>query len=312
MIADPHELQRLRYVPDQDLLSRDFRDHASYEEQLRWSHNRAMHGAFGVRYGLQVTLDSSVLTKPRVKVEGGLAYDAFGRELILQRPATAPAPQRAPEDATLVLVLRYRDEGGARAAGNLAGAGCGAPAPAAAELAWLPAWRLRPLDGVPLGRLFQRGGAVRLDPDFRQPMARPLAKPRLGHGRTVAGATAWQLWQVDAGVAGQAQRVVLGLQVAIDTHAAGFTQPPCYFAWLQGGIVSEDATGVLRRFLQPLLCHLAEQTLTGFRFRVVPFGLSTVGKGNFLLAAARRQLAVCWLGIQMRTDDLPEVIHGHP
>jgi hypothetical protein len=91
-IVNPRELQRLRYTPGQDLLSRDFRDQGRFDEQLRWWHNRAMHGAFGVRAGLRVQ-PVETAPQPRVEVSPGLAYDSFGRELILFSRERAACPR---------------------------------------------------------------------------------------------------------------------------------------------------------------------------------------------------------------------------
>ena len=76
-----YEMQRLKYWQGQKLLSRDFRDQTSYEAQLRWWHNRALHNAYGVSYGFAVTLLDT-----RVRIDCGVAYDCYGRELVLQQP----------------------------------------------------------------------------------------------------------------------------------------------------------------------------------------------------------------------------------
>jgi len=84
---DRPELQRLRYWQGQMLRSRDFRDQAAIEAQLRWWHNRALHNAFGVVEGMEVTQDAS-----SVMVGRGLAYDCFGRELILVQEESIAVP----------------------------------------------------------------------------------------------------------------------------------------------------------------------------------------------------------------------------
>jgi hypothetical protein len=235
-----------------------------------------------------------------------VAYDAFGRELILPARRTVRFPDGAPDAGPQVLVIRFREDGGLASSGDLAGACRGAPAAPGAGLAWVPESRLRPADGVPLART---GDVGSLDPGFHPPAARPLARPRLGNGSTLAGGTAWEVWDLGT-------RAFLGLQVPIDTRAAGFTQPPCYFAWLQGGVESRfNAAGP--PFLLPWFPQLAEETLTGFRFRVLTFvwgdAQSLTQNRNLIIAHARLQLSVCWLGIQMRRDEelIPEVIHGH-
>jgi hypothetical protein len=223
-----------------------------------------------------------------VEVAPGLAYDAFGRELILAAPATLTVPEGPSEVEPRVLVLSQ-----------------------GAELEWMPASQVRALSGVPLARVTYDGGQAAADETFRAPAARPFARPKLGYGSTIAGATEWEIWDLEIG-----HRFLLGLQITLDTRAAGFTEPPCYFAWLQGGIehrLKPEEPGV---FL-PLYSHLAATTLTSFRFRVITVTLGTaVGSGGrtLLLSIARRQLSVCWLGIQMPSGEtpLPEVIHGHP
>jgi len=306
MIADPHEIQRLRYTPGQDLLSRDFRDQATFESELRWWHNRALHGAFGVRYGLRVKVLPGA-PEPTVAVGAGLAYDAFGRELLLPAPRTVRLPANSSNTGPQVLVIRYREDVPSRS--DLAGAcGCGTPAPQGAALAWVAERRLRPADGVPLART---GDVGALDPRFDPPAARPLARPRLGHGATLTGGTAWEVWNL-----GAEPGALFGLRVSIDTRAAGFTRPPCYFAWLQGS-VETSLTESGPKFPLPFFPEVAEESLTGFRFRVVTFVFGkpddAATNRNLILSRARLQLSVSWLGIQMRHDDepLPEVIHGH-
>src|SRR5262249_23851380 len=53
---EQRDLERLRYWQGQMLRSRDFRDQAAQQAELRWWHNRALHNAYGVVAGLGVTL----------------------------------------------------------------------------------------------------------------------------------------------------------------------------------------------------------------------------------------------------------------
>jgi hypothetical protein len=309
-IVNPRELQRLRYTPDQDLLSRDFRDQSRFDEQLRWWHNRAMHGAFGVRYGLSVRALTST-AEPQVEVEAGVAYDSFGREVILLAPRSLQVPAGPNETQPRVLVIRYRGHEGHRSSGGMGSGCCSGLAPQNGDLVWLQSQLLRPTDGVPLARVLYDDGEPLLDERFHTPAARPLARPRLGGGSTVAGNTKWEIWDL-----GLRRSFLVALQVSLDTRAAGFTEIPCYFAWLQGGLETRfDLEGP--PLLLPLYTHVAAATLTGFRFRVLTFalsrGVSSAAAQNLLLSMARRQLTVCWLGIQMRGDQdaLSEVTHEH-
>ena len=308
--VNARELQRLRYRPGQDLLSRDFRDQGRFDDEFRWWHNRAMHEAFGVRAGLSV----HAVTTPgeeRVDVDAGVAYDGFGREVILPAPATLPIPSGSGEADRRVLVIRYHSDDGDRTADALSSVWCHGSVRPKAELDWVLDRRLRPIDGVPLARVLYESGHPRFDAAFHPPAARALARPRMGSGSTVVGGTKWEIWDL-----GVRPGVLLALQVSIDTHAAGFTEPPCYFAWLQGGLETRlKADGPA--LLLPLYSHVDAATVTGFRVRVVTFAINrrmgAAGSHNALLALARRQLTVSWLGIQMTSahDAPPEVMHGH-
>jgi hypothetical protein len=277
----PAELQRLRHVPGQLLRSRDFRDQLANDDQLRWWHNRAVHDAVGVAAGLEVTLAAD---QQSVLVGQGVAYDRFGRALRLLRPRRLPLPAGA-EPLTLL----------ARAPSQAPG-GCvpGAAPHVEAELAWRATGPTGPSDGVALAILEFPPEGPRLVPVRR---SRPLARPRLGYGATPAAATPWELWPVGDDL--------FGLQVRIDTATAGFTEVPCYFAWLQWPRVGGT------RGLPPLLYqlvglqYLEEPAVDRFVFRVVvPLSrtLDGEGVGDGLLGFARgQQLSVCWLGVQ---DDL--------
>lgn len=293
MIADPHEIQRLRYRDGQDLLSRDFNDQVRFEEQLRWWHNRAAHGAFGVRNGLRVKLSGQV-----VAVERGLAYDCFGRELILPALRTLPIPPAPGDGSDRILVIRYRLSDDVPSPVELAGVCFGGPASQGADLAWIDARRLRAADGVPLARL-QYGEAPFLDPGFHPPLARPAARPPVGHGATPTGSTAWESWMVP-GV-----ETVTGLEVEIDTRAARFTDTPCYFAWVQGSIPITTPKDVAVHL--PLASYLADESPTGFRFRLlVPKLLSGSRQpSSNVLSLARQWLSVCWLGLQEQREGPP-------
>ena len=101
------ELERLKYWQGQKLISRDFRDQTSYEAQLRWWHNRALHNSYGVSYGFAVTLDTD-----RIQIDCGVAYDCYGRELILQAPreiALPPAPTEEFQSMTLLASFKTAD-----------------------------------------------------------------------------------------------------------------------------------------------------------------------------------------------------------
>ena len=335
---EKRQLERLRYRPGQDLRSRDFRELTAVEAQLRWWHNRAEHGAYGVRFGLQAVPEPQPLPASReataVMVSPGLAYDAFGRELVLARqtrlavpaspatpvgPGSGPAaPGATPAAATRVLTLRYTDADPAAAGAALEP--CGAPAPAAgtAELAWISTDRPRPADGVPLGKLRVEDGRLAWDLAFRQPLVAPILRPRFANGATLPGGTSWTFWTLSTG---ELPPFPVGLQVWIDTGAAGFTGRPCYFAWLQGKLNGDESP------LIPLVDHVGSTFPSGFFVHVLPlwpFDPNGARIRDLIqvqaswLQLARRNLSVGWLGIQMPAQavrPLPpsiEVSNGKP
>ena len=132
MFPDATEVERLRYRQGQRLRSRDFRDQAAVDAQLRWWHNRALHNAYGIAVGLvpEVSVDGA---ETIVTIGSGVAYDCFGRELVLQRDRVVRVPDR---DVNLTLVLRHRERAGDERV------------PHAADLVWQETARLTFRDGV--------------------------------------------------------------------------------------------------------------------------------------------------------------------
>ncbi len=228
------QLGRLAYWQGQELRSRDLRDQAGTLEQLRWWHNRAVHGVFGVSQRLSVTVDPAAPSV--VNVDCGLAYDCFGRELILRAPSTIPLPAVAgPQYLTL------SDSRGS------------------ATLVWIAQADFRVSLGVPLALFQVVQGAYLKDEVFRAPLARALSRPRLAAGSTVPGNTPWEKLPNDA-----------GLKVLVDTSSAGFTATPFYLTslnWQQENtafstpIVSVTNTSEVSFTLQLLLKDIGRELL---------------------------------------------------
>jgi hypothetical protein len=141
------------------------------------------------------------------------------------------------------------------------------------------------------------------------PRSRALSRPRIGYGATPAQGTPWEPWVV----AVPTLRGAVGLQVRIDTSAAGFTELPCYFAWLQWPRVAESHLPY-PVYLSLAFQYVEEPAIDRFVFRVaLPLGFLTSrstagsvassgrrirGEDEILGIARGQQLAVCWLGIQ--------------
>jgi hypothetical protein len=252
----PLELERLRHVAGQMLRHRDFRAQVRADADLLDWHQRAVHAASGIVKGLAAT----VTADGSVEVAAGLAYDCFGRALLVPEPRTIEPP---PAGTASTLVL------------------------ATGGLVWMPSECVRPRHGVAIA--FHDGAGLRLA--LRLPTTRVLAQPRIAAGVTPAGGTAWEPWLLP----GIRFARVIGIQVRVDTRAAGFTDVPCYFAWLQWpGVASahrpaEDYSAFGRQSVQ---LEAAE----GFTFRVALLR-DEQGELDVVLAHGER-MHVAWLGIQ--------------
>jgi hypothetical protein len=293
-----HQIERLRFIPGQDLLAADLRDLVAFHAQLGAWHNRAIHEAYGVRYGLR-----AVLGAQGVSVSPGLAYDAAGRVLLMVAARNVGLPDATTGEA-YVLVIHVPPAGPRSCTER--GLDLSAPV-----LSWRSERRWRSGGGVALCRLVPSGAAFTQDADFAPALARPLARPRIAAGTTVAGGTAWQLWQL-------ATRPVFipGIQVTVDTRASGFTRTPCYQAWLRGtlDLPYPNAPAGEKLYL-PLRMSVSQENAAGFRVRVhLQAGLAGGTNVPDLLTTARQRLSVCWVGIQEeeRNFSLLEVHHGHP
>lgn len=231
-LLGPTDPQRLRHHHGERLLLRDADDQAALDDQLRWWHNRALHHAYGVVEGLSVrAIDGSA--PPTVVVDAGLAFDAFGRELILADPREIEMPDSTGSRCLVIVASTSR-------VGEV-------------DLQWISIEQLDARSGVPLA--FDERAARPV------PRARPVARPRIGRGATIPGQTPWQLWTEEPA---EGERMLLGLEAAVDTSAAGFTDVPCYFVQVTGSMFSE-ATGL------PILPfgHVAAASRDGFVFRLL-------------------------------------------
>jgi hypothetical protein len=118
-----------------------------------------------------------------------------------------------------------------------------------------------------------------------------MARPYLANGSTVPGATQWVPWKNGD--------TLLGVQVDVDTSAAGFSRVPCYFAWLEG--FDPVALNAVPNVL--IFTHITQVKPDGFRFRIFAGREQQV---ILLALRSTRQLRlpfyVCWLGCESQAN----------
>lgn len=246
-----------RYWHGQRLEADDLRWQEHTFEQLRWWHNRAMHDAVGIAYGLEVAVGAG---PPRtVTVSPGLAYDGYGRELILTHDATLPLP--APPADGLLLVLVFTEPRREQACA----CGCTGHRAGTARLCWLPRISV-PCAHVPLARLL----GASLDPAFTRLFVRPLRRPQLATAETSRTNTPWEPWTVTGfDDTGRLVKKTVGVQTRVNTSAAGFTEVPFYFArhlWTQKSERQPD------RF-SPAFPSIGNPRADGFTYQLLMEGI---------------------------------------
>lgn len=318
------KLERVTYWEGQMLRSSDFLDIQRVESQRRWWHNRAMHSAYGVYEGFQAkAIDATPDQPASVQVSPGVAYDCFGRELVLECRATIQyLSQPIAPGNVRTLVVRYKAPLSRKQTDTVAAVCCfcaGAGATGNVEFVWIDCARTSPEQGVPLGMLRNVGAhQARFSPLITLPPKRPLARPHLATGSTVSGQTSWQPWDftlpADPLATQGSPPIELGVETTIDTSAAGFTEIPQYFAWLEGPIWNSRTL----QLVPALLPSLANESLGSFTFRLILMQIqdnavledldaSTLGSQLTLIQSAddfsdfaqQQGLYVSWLGCQM-------------
>jgi hypothetical protein len=141
---------------------------------------------------------------------------------------------------------------------------------------------------VALARLVPNGGVWQLDPGFGALPVRALTRPHLHCASTLPGNPPWALWRAPDPVTGH----VVGVQLHVDTSAAGFTRTPHYFAWLRGWDPTAAAFGPFLYFT-----HVANPTPTSFDFRWV-FVARELAAAAIARQGPSAAPTVLWLGCE--------------
>ncbi len=289
--SDQRQLERTRYWQGQMFQSRDLQGQVATDLQLRWWHNRALHQAYGVAFGYEAVPLQDGYILHGFEFAPGVAYDCFGRALVLLRHQKVLLPEN-PQRLPLTLVVRYRETAdfpNPRLTDGVCPTCCeDSMAEEHPEFVWALA-DPSPAMGVPLARVIynEKTRLPEVNTSFVLMTTEPLARPYLAAGSTLPGSTPWKLWST-------ADRV-LGFETLVDTSSAGFSQTPCYFACLANlDPVALDLVGTA------IFTHIADVKPNQFHFRII-----VGGQSDDTFAIVTRRLGpislpfnVSWLGCQ--------------
>ena len=295
MIVDAPQVRavRLRNDTGQRLLARDLQDEHDIQTWRRAVHVAALHDTWGIAIGFAATLGAG-----EAIVGPGLAYDCFGREIVLSHDQHVPGPVRPPDgedsDEELVLIVRYNADLGARAAR--------ADAFPCTDLGDRPgreeplfAWRQRGevrlgLEVPVLAARPTSEGLTGLDLGPRR-YARALTRPHIAAGATEA-TQSWEPWEEFGG------EWRPGLQTRVVTIDAGFVGQPYYLATLRAAPKIFAAIGQ-----NLLFTSIVNPGPDGFTFRVAQGRRANTDLAPPTINTAT--LRVDWIGVEPVSGCVP-------
>ncbi|MCL4870811.1 MAG: hypothetical protein KJ063_17775 [Anaerolineae bacterium] len=224
-------LQRPAFFEGQRLMADDLADVQTYHRELRWLHNRSLHN-WGIAFGLSVTGKQG---EKAVRLQGGLALDCLGRELILSDTQELPIPAVAGASggsgpATYYLTLRYAED--ADLVPEIRNGVCGTSGAVRRPEQPLVRWQDPDEDfqiglDIVVASIQVQNCQLRKDVSAAERRdALPAQQPYVAAGRTQAGQTTWRLWP-DA-------ENPFGVATTVATTKAGFRTTPRYQGHVMG------------------------------------------------------------------------------
>jgi hypothetical protein len=225
-------VERVRFVHGQRLPAADLTDAVAGELRRQELHVVAAHRTWGIASGLTVSGGTE-----SARVRTGVAYDVYGRTIVLHRSPIVSVPARLVNAADAVELVASWSE-------------CGP------TVTFVPAGAARPGLDVPLARFELSGGELG-DPDLSvRRYVRSLAVPRIGSGvvtLTVPSST----------------NPRKPFSATIDTTIGGFASTPTYV--LTTTVDPADAATLAQDFLGPFV-SVASPTQKDFAVEVHLFG----------------------------------------
>lgn len=230
-------LERPSFFDGQLLAAADLTAIYDYHREMRWLHNRALHG-WGIALGLRVKGAAGDRT---VTVTPGYAIDCQGHDLVLASQSTLQVPPVAGAagggSAFYYLTASYLTDAqlspSETGQGDCASGGA-VRLPEEPLLRWqdpsdasVPSLRYRRGLDLVLASVWVKGCKIAKAISFADRRDLHAAtQPYIAGASTPGGATAWSAWPSVASMQGVSARV--------DTSAAGFGTTPAYTAQVNG------------------------------------------------------------------------------
>jgi hypothetical protein len=297
--VDIPDLERVTFFSGQRLTAADVTALQRTLRELRWLHNRSLHG-WGIGIGLGVTGERG---DSQVSIDPGYGVDCLGREVILtdRRVRTVPAVAGAPGggEAVFYLVAAYQPDADQRVSERRPGVCQPEGTVRLAEeplIDWRRPDQLREGLELLLAQAWIQGCRLSRPVSLAvRRHARPADQPYVAAGQTDAEATPWQAW-----TSGNA---VIGLEVDVDTRPARFQSVPRYVAHVVGERQLATAPGPLLALGFP---GVVDPTPEGFTLQVLlPKTAAPLVNPPALLNATTGPAAseamgwhVVWMGIE--------------
>lgn len=279
---------RVTYRDGQLLATQDLRDEQRNAFRRNALHTRYLHETWGVALGFEVRLLENA---SEVAIGPGHAVDQLGRDILLAKSVKVAVPHVG-DPERFALTVRYQDDPAFRDRRELAAVCLSdglSPRNERPAFAWLRPGEVQFGIEVPLASVVAEGGRVIDGPQLRvRRTARPFLRPHIGWGETEAGRTGWQFSD-------------MGLSVDVDTSAAGFSNPPFYFAQVLGDFSRDEEypdsqlVAFGRGACIPLggSAYITRSSQTGFTLRVRAH-LANISKEQ----AEQCHWRVGWIGLE--------------
>lgn len=297
--VDIPDLERITFFSGQRLTAADVTALQQTLRELRWLHNRSLHG-WGIGIGFGVTGERG---DSQVTIEPGYGVDCLGREVILTerqvRDVPAVAGAAGGGEAVFYLVAAYQPDADQRVTERRPGVCRPEGTVRLAEeplLDWRRPDQLREGLELLLAQAWVHGCRLSRPVSLAvRRHARPSDQPYIAAGQTDSEATSWQAWTV----AGK----VVGLAVEVDTKGARFRSVPRYVAHVVGDRYLGAAPGPL---LAVGLPGVVNATRDGFTLQVLlPKTAAALVNPPALLHATTGPAAaqalgwhVVWMGVE--------------